>query len=119
MDIPRSTTILGGNGSNDTNLGRTASTAHGAVDKLAGAADQAAGKLTPAIEHVADLAHNAVNKTVNVVNPTVDWVSQQSASLMAGQRKIVGDTRQYVTAHPWRALGVSLLAGWLVGRYIR
>ena len=120
MDIPRSTTLYaGGNGSNDSTVARTASGAHGAVDKVAGAADQAAGKLAPAIEHVAEAAHHAVDKAVNVVNPTVDWVSQQSASLMAGQRKIVGDTRQYVTAHPWRALGVSVLAGWLIGRYVR
>lgn len=120
MDIPRSTTTYpGGNGSNDSTVARTASGAHGAVDKVAGAADQAAGKIAPAIEHVADVAHHAVDKAVSVVNPTVDWVSQQSASLMAGQRKIAGDTRQYVAAHPWRALGASLLAGWLVGRFIR
>lgn len=119
MDIPRSTPTLGGNGSNDSSMGRTVSSAHGTVDKLAGAADHAAGKLTPAIDHVADLAHHAVDKTVSVVNPSIDWVSQQSASLMEAQRKVLGDTKQYVVAHPWRALGVSLLAGWLVGRYIR
>jgi len=104
------------------NFGRTlnkaSSSAHAAVDSIAGAADEAAGKAKPAIDKVAAMAHQAVEKAAGAAAPTADWLAEQGNSLNATQRKLVADTRSYISAHPLKAVGIGLVAGLLLSRII-
>lgn len=112
--------ISGGNGAaGETTLNRAVASVHGAVDTVAGAADDAARMVKPAIDRVAQIAHQAVNKVTDVAGPTADWLSEQGDSLKATQRKVAADTDRYVSAHPWKALGLALAAGFLISRFIR
>jgi ElaB/YqjD/DUF883 family membrane-anchored ribosome-binding protein len=108
-----------GNGEADTTLNKAAAGVHGAVDKIAGAADGAARKVKPAIDRVAQIAHQAVNKVADVAGPTADWLSEQGDSLKATQRTVAADAGQYVSAHPWKSVGVALAAGFIISRLIR
>jgi ElaB/YqjD/DUF883 family membrane-anchored ribosome-binding protein len=108
-----------GNGTADATLNKAAAGVHGAVDKMAGAADDAVRKVKPAIERVAQIAHQAVDKVADVAGPTADWLSEQSDSLKATQRKVAADAGQYVSAHPWKSLGFAFAAGFLISRFIR
>jgi len=108
-----------GNGTTDPTLNKAAASVHGAVDKMAGAADAAVRNVKPAIDRVAQIAHRTVNKVADVAGPTADWLSDQGSSLKATQRKVAADARQYISAHPWKSLGLALVAGFLISRFVR
>jgi ElaB/YqjD/DUF883 family membrane-anchored ribosome-binding protein len=99
-------------------LDRASSSAHAAVDSIAGAADEAARKARPAIDRVATMAHQAVDKAAGAAAPTADWLTEQGESLNATQKKLVADTRSYVSANPLKAIGIAVVAGFLLSRII-
>lgn len=100
-------------------LNKASSSAHAAVDSIAGAADEAARKAKPAIDHVAAMAHQAVDKAVGAAAPAADWLADQSESLNATQKKLVADTCSYISAHPLKSVGIAVVAGFLISRFIR
>lgn len=120
------TTGHGNNGSNpklpadaESTVNKASSSAHAAVDSMAGAADEAARKAKPAIDKVAAMAHQAVDKTAGAAMPTADWLAEQRDSLNATQKKLLDDTRSYVSANPMKAIGIAVVAGLLLSRIVR
>ena len=99
-------------------LNKASSSAHAAVNSIAGAADEAARKAKPAIDQVSAMAHQALEKAAGAVAPTVDWLAEQGESLNATQKKLVADTCSYVSANPLKALGIAVVAGCLLSRII-
>ncbi len=93
--------------------------AHRAVDKVAGAADDVARKAVPGVDRVAELAHHAVDKAAAAAAPAADWLDEQARALDATQKKLVGNTREYVAANPLMSLGMALAAGFLLSRIFR
>lgn len=93
--------------------------ARGRAEEITGAAGDSARKAKPAIERVAEIAHHAVDRVVDVAGPTADWLSERSDSLKASERKAAAETSRYVSAHPWKSLGLALAAGFVVSRFIR
>ena len=93
--------------------------AHAVVNSIAGAADEAASKAKPAIDQVAAMAHQAVDKAAGAAAPTVDWLTEQGESINAPQKQLVADTRSYVSANPLKAVGMAVVAGFVLGRLIR
>lgn len=100
----------------DSNLTKASSVAHAAVDSMAGAADEAARKAAPAIGRVAAVAHQAVNRAADAAAPTADWLSEQAEMLNARQKKLVAGTSDYVSAHPFKSIGIAVVAGFLLSR---
>jgi len=99
-------------------LNKASSSAHAAVNSIAGAAEEAARKAKPAIDRAAGLAHQAVDKAAAVAAPTVDWLAEQGGSLDAAQKKLVADTCGYISANPLKAVGIAMVAGFLLSRII-
>ena len=85
---------------------------------MAVAADDTVRNIKPVIDRVANMAHQAVNKVADAAGPTADWVRQQGDSLVATKEKMVSDAGQYVSANPWKSVGVSLAAGFILSRLI-
>jgi ElaB/YqjD/DUF883 family membrane-anchored ribosome-binding protein len=119
-------TVRGNNASNsgmskdvDNALNKASSGAHAAVDSMAIAADEAARKAKPAIDKVASMAHQAVDKVAGATAPTAEWLAEQGDSLNAAQKKLVAGTCGYVSAHPLKAIGIAVLTGFLLSRFIR
>ncbi len=104
--------------SNEGILNKASSSAHAAVNSIAGAADEAARKAKPAIDQVAAMAHQAVDKAAGAAAPTANWLAEQAESLNATQKKLVADTCGYVSANPLKSLGIAVVAGFLLGRII-
>ncbi len=102
----------------EATLGKASSSAHAAVDSIAGAADEAARKARPAIDRAAAIAHQAVDKAAGAAGPAADWVTAQGESLTATQKKLIADTCSYVSANPLKSLGFAVLAGFLLSRII-
>lgn len=100
-------------------MNKASSSAHAAVDSIAGAADEAARKAKPAIDRVAAMAHQAVDKAADAAAPTADWLTEHGENLKATQKKLVADTCSYVSANPLKALGIAVAAGFLLSRIIR
>ena len=99
-------------------LNKASSSAHAAVNSIAVAADEAARKAKPAIDRVAAMAHQAVDKAAGAAAPTADWLTEQGESLTATQKRLVADTCSYVSANPLKAVGIAVVAGFLLGRFI-
>lgn len=106
-------------GNSDGTLHKASSSAHAAVNSIAGAADDAARKVKPAIDQVAAMAHKVVDKAAVAAAPTADWLAEQGESLNAAQKKLVEGTCSYVSAHPLKAIGMALVTGFLLSRMIR
>ena len=103
---------------NEGVLNKASSNAHAAVNSIAGAADEAARKARPAIYRVAAMAHQAADTAAGAAAPTADWLTEQGESLNATQKKLVADTCSYVSANPLKAVGIALVAGFLLSRII-
>ena len=99
-------------------LNKASSSAHAAVNSMAGAADEAARKAKPAIDQVAAMAHQVVDKAAGAAAPTADWLAAQGESLYATQKKLVADTCGYVSANPLTSVGIAVVAGFLLSRII-
>ncbi len=105
--------------SSDDMLTKASSSAHAAVDSMAGAADQAARKAKPTIDHVAAMAHQAVDKAKDAAAPAADWLAEQGESLSATQKKLLADTAGYVSANPLKAVAIAVAAGFVISRLVR
>lgn len=100
-------------------LNKASSRAHAVVDSIAGAADEAARKAVPAIDKIALMAHHAVDNAAGAAAPTADWLIEQGENVRAKQKKLVADTCSYVSANPLKAVGIALVAGFLLSRVLR
>lgn len=99
-------------------LNKASSSAHTAVNSIAGAADKAARTAKPAIDRVAAMAHHAVDKAADVAAPTAGWLVEQGETLNTTQKKLVADTCGYISANPLKAVGIAAVAGFVLGRII-
>ena len=99
-------------------INRASSNAHAAVDSFANAADEATRKVKPKIDKVAAMAHDVVDKAAGAAADTADKLTARGESLTAAQKKLVADTCSYVTANPLKAVGIAVLAGFVLGRIV-
>lgn len=109
----------GYSGNSDGSLGKAASSAHAAVNSIAGITEETARKVKPAIDQMATMAHEAVDKAAVAAAPTVDWLAEKGESLKAAQKKAFADTCSYVSANPIKSVGIAVVAGFLFSRFIR
>ena len=114
-----STPLVTGNGAIDTTMHKAAASMHGAVDKVASVASDAVRTVNPAIDRVAHSAHQVVDSVAHAAGPTAAWMRTQGSSLKSAQQKAAADTAQAISAHPWKALGIALAAGFVLSRFIR
>ncbi len=126
--VPGNTpSTLGISGNGAGTLHKASSSAHAAVNSMAGAADDATRRVKPAIDRVSALAldrvsalaHHAADKVAGAAAPTADWLTEQGETLNSSQKKLVDDTCSYVSANPLKSIGVALAAGFLLSRIIR
>jgi len=64
------------------------------------------------IDSAASAAHGLVDKAVDATLPAARWLGDKE-SYVQGQIKATTD---YVSAHPFKALGMAFVAGLLIGR---
>jgi ElaB/YqjD/DUF883 family membrane-anchored ribosome-binding protein len=103
----------------DGNLNKVASSAHQAVDSVAGKVDEAARKAGPVVDRIAKAAHQAVDSAASAAAPAADWIAEQGEHLNEAQKKLVDDLCKYVSANPMKSLGIALAAGFLISRMTR
>ena len=95
----------------DNKVNKAAAGAHSAVDKAIGAA-------APAIEKVAGFAHSAVDKAAGAAGPAAEWLDEHGQDLKATQERLISATSDYMRANPWKALGIAVAAGVVLGRIV-
>jgi ElaB/YqjD/DUF883 family membrane-anchored ribosome-binding protein len=110
------TVATSGLGNAEGALNKAASGAHSVVDSIAGAAHEAARKTNTAAEQAAAVAHRAVDMTVGAGAQAGDWLAEKGEGLSGAQKKIFAETRNYVSAHPLKALGMAAGVGFLLTR---
>lgn len=110
--------VRGSTQSIDGAMKKASSSAHAAVDSMASAADSAAQKAKPTIDRVAAMAHQAVDKAAGAAAPTAEWLAEHGESLKASQKQLMDDACSYVSANPLKAVGIAVVAGFLLSRII-
>ena len=104
-------------------VGKTAGSAHDAVDSAVisanSAIDNAANKAKPIISRAADTAHQAVDKAVKLAEAPAEWIGKKSQDLKGTQEKFVTDARDYISASPIKAVAIAVAAGLVIGRLMR
>jgi ElaB/YqjD/DUF883 family membrane-anchored ribosome-binding protein len=114
METPRSDAGIGGVPRDPLNLPR---------EPIGGTRD-------PLVDRAANSAHQAVDRVATKVNPTVERVraaAQDSADTMQAKlgdldtlrQEWTDSARAYVRERPMTAIGVAVLAGFLLSRWIR
>jgi len=106
-------------GKPESTLNMASSSAHAAVDSIAGFADDAARKAKPAIDGVAAMAHQAVDKVAGAAAPTAEWLTAHGESLKNTQKKLMHDTCSYISTNPLTSVAIALAAGYVISRIIR
>ncbi len=96
-----------------------ASSAHDAVDKVAAAADTAVRKVTSVIDGAAASSHQVVNRIEDTVKPAEHWINEKTNALLAAPKNAVSGVSDCIAAHPWKSIGLAVLAGVLLGRRSR
>lgn len=104
-------------------MGRMTNGAHGVVDLAAeaagGATDNAERKARTAIDSAAQAAHQIVENSASTLTPAVEWLGDRADAAMAHQRQLTHSGRNAVINHPWKALGLALVAGFVISRVLR
>ena len=117
---PRTGTIFpDGTGLPDGAVHDVASSAHAALNRMAAAADGAALSIRPAIDRAAQMGHHTVDSVADAAGSTAGWLDRQSLALKSKQQNAVADTRKYVVVHPLQSIGIALVAGLVLGRWLR
>lgn len=108
-----------GNGLSDRAMDHAAVPMQGTVNNALVSNSGDSRAAIPVVTRVAEMAHQTVDKVAEAATPTVAWLSAQGESLAASKRNADAGARVYVSANPWRALGVAVAAGFLLGRLTR
>ena len=72
-----------------------------------------------AVDRASLVAHQVVDQAAGVAAPTADWLGAKAEAALAAPGKLAEGGLKIVTDHPWKALGVALAVGALVGRILR
>ena len=94
---------------------RTANVAH---DTLEAAAARAREKAAPAIDRIAQAAHQTVDGVAHAVDGAAGWVGQSAEQWKGRQEQALEACRSSVRARPMVAVGIALVAGFIVGRWL-
>ena len=95
---------------------RKADEAHQAVNT---AAVKAIDRAAPTIDRVAQAAHQTVDKVAAAAVPAADWLNRSAEQLRRQQQEALANCRGYVREQPLVAVGIALVAGFLIGRLVR
>lgn len=90
-------------------IDQVSATAHDKIDRMVEAA-------RPAAERLADNAKVAVDKLSNVTAKATDTLGATGEQLNEMQDRLLQECRSYVRAKPIAALGVAVLAGFVLSR---
>jgi ElaB/YqjD/DUF883 family membrane-anchored ribosome-binding protein len=82
-------------------------------------AERAAAQARPALERVTTMAHDAIDKAACVPGQAKEWIGEKGERLSARQKQLMADTSRYVSANPFKAIGIAVVAALLVGRLMK
>jgi ElaB/YqjD/DUF883 family membrane-anchored ribosome-binding protein len=91
---------------------RLAAVAHDRVDR---AVDLA----RPAVERAAAAAHETVNKVAGAATHAAENLSSKTDYLKDAQTQLAEDCRVYLRDQPVKALGIAVVAGFILSRILR
>ena len=86
---------------------------------MADAADTAVAKARPVLDRISTMAGEAADKAADMKGQAKGWISAQGDQLSARQKQVVDSTASYISANPFKALGVAVVAALIVGRLMK
>jgi ElaB/YqjD/DUF883 family membrane-anchored ribosome-binding protein len=82
-------------------------------------ADTAMAKAKPMVDKVASIASTAADKAYEMKTQAKDWLVEHSDEMTAKQKQMVADTAGYISANPFKSIGIAVLAALVVGRLMK
>jgi ElaB/YqjD/DUF883 family membrane-anchored ribosome-binding protein len=103
-------------------MSKVTSGAHDVVDRAqsaaSDAADEAVRRAKPVLDRAARAAHHAVDRAAGAATPAADWLSAQAEAVRTAPDRIAENGREAISNHPWKAVGIALALGLLLGRVL-
>ncbi|HMM76275.1 MAG TPA: hypothetical protein PJ986_11245 [Gammaproteobacteria bacterium] len=112
---------------NEATQGRTepegAAGAQASTERLRSAAheriDTVAEAVHPVVDRLTDAAHDTVERVSGAAAGAAERMNIKSEELRHMQGRLAEDCREYVRAHPLKALGYAAAAGFILTRLLR
>ena len=76
------------------------------------------GQTRTAIDRIAQAAHQTVDGVAHAADGAAGWVGQSAEQWQARQEQALEACRSSVRERPMVAIGIALLAGFIVGRWL-
>jgi len=69
-----------------------------------------------AIDQATASAHKAIDRAMSVADSAAGWLSERGEGVKTAPSKLMSTSCDYVSAHPFKALGIALVAGVLLSK---
>jgi ElaB/YqjD/DUF883 family membrane-anchored ribosome-binding protein len=73
----------------------------------------------PVLERITTKAHDAIDKAACMPGQAKEWIGAKGEYLTARQKQLIDNTASYVSANPFKAIGIAVVAALLVGRLMK
>ena len=77
---------------------------------------KAGNTLHNAIDQATASAHKAIDKAMSAADSAAGWLSERREGVKTAPSKLMSTSCDYVSAHPFKALGIALVAGVLLSK---
>ena len=77
---------------------------------------KAGNTLHNAIDQATASAHKAIDKAMSAADSAAGWLSERGEGVKTAPSKLMSTSCDYVSAHPFKALGIALVAGVLLSK---
>ena len=88
-------------------------------ETMSDTADTAAAKVKPMMDRVSSMASTAADKAYEMKTQAKDWMAEHGDQMTAKQKQMVADTAGYISANPFKSIGMAVLAALVVGRLMK
>ena len=85
----------------------------------AGSAQRMRDTAHEAVDRVSSAANDTVDRLSAGARDTVDRMADNASAFASKGGQLVTDLRDWMTAYPWRAVGLAAAAGFLIVRMMR
>jgi ElaB/YqjD/DUF883 family membrane-anchored ribosome-binding protein len=88
-------------------------------ETMSDTADTAMAKAKPMMDRVSTMATTAADKAYEMKTHAKDWLVEHGDQMTAKQKQMVADASSYISANPFKSIGIAVLAALVVGRLMK
>ncbi len=88
-------------------------------ETMSDTADTAVAKVRPMMDKLSTMASQAADKAYDMKGQAKEWMGSKTEEMTARQKEMVEQASKYISANPFKALAMAVLAALVVGRLMK